>query len=403
MHILVVAISFPSPEYPYRVPFIGEQVRRLLDHVERVTVLSPTTYVPQFAKTRRTAVQASLPVRYELVKDRCEVLFPRYVKAPGEAFLWWTMAQWCRLVSKTVADLAQTSPVSLIHAYAGSESSWSAIQVAKRYEIPCVVTYQGSEVHTTLANRQKGWKLCRDSFRLADLNISTSRSIERILKAHAQPQGRCEVLLRGVDLTTFFPSQVRGAKPPVVLFVGRITEAKGVFDLLEAWARVVARCPNAELWVVGPDHTNGRFSREVRSGRYGCSIRVNPPVPLPDVAELMRKAQVFCLPSHGEGTPNSVMEALASGLPVVATTVGGIPDIVESNRTGILVEQGDVQGLAEALVSLLQDSDCRLRMGEAAHEFARMHLDARKTVLRLVGLYSELITASRGNDKLAER
>lgn len=176
-----------------------------------------------------------------------------------------------------------------------------------------------------------------------------------------------------------------------------------MFDLLEAWARVVARCPNAELWVVGPDHTNGRFSREARSGRYGCSIRVNPPVPLPDVAEVMRQAQVFCLPSHGEGTPNSVMEALASGLPVVATTVGGIPDIVESSRTGILVEQGDVQGLAEALVSLLQDSDCRFRMGEAAHEFARMHLDARKTVLRLVGLYRELITASRGNDKLAER
>ena len=147
-----------------------------------------------------------------------------------------------------------------------------------------------------------------------DWPISISQQvvpIERILKAHAQPQGRCEVLLRGVDLTTFFPSQVRGAKPPVVLFVGRITEAKGVFDLLVAWARVVARCPNAELWVVGPDHTNGRFSREARSGRYGCSIRVNPPVPLPDVAELMRQAQVFCLPSHGEGTPNSVMEALA--------------------------------------------------------------------------------------------
>jgi glycosyltransferase involved in cell wall biosynthesis len=402
MHLLVVATSFPSPEYPYRAAFIGEQVRRLSDHVERITVISPTTYVPDFAKRSRAAAQASLPLRYELVKDRCEVLFPRYLKAPGQAFLRWTMAQWYRLVSKTVADLAQTRPISLIHANNGSVSSWSAIQVAKRYGIPCVVTYQGTEVHTTLANRQKGWKLCRDSFRLADLNISVSRSIERILMAYAQPQGRCEVLLRGVDLRTFFPSSTKDARRPIVLFVGRITEAKGVFDLLEAWGQVVARCPNAELWVVGPDHTNGSFIRETRSRGYGSSIRVSAPLPLPDVAELMRQAQVFCLPSHGEGTPNSVMEALASGLPVIATKVGGIPDIVESNRTGLLVQQGDVQGLAEALVSLLQDSDCRARMGEAAHEFARMHLDARKTVLRLVGLYRELITASRGNDKLAE-
>ena len=403
MHLLVVAISFPSPEYPYRGAFIGEQVRRLSDHVERITVISPTTYVPALAKRSRAAAQASLPLRYELVKDRCEVLFPRYLKAPGQAFLWWTTAQWCRLVSKTVAELAQTRPVSLIHANAGSESSWSAIQVAKRYGIPCVVTYQGTEVHTTLANRQKGWKLCRDSFRLADLNISVSRSIEGILKAHAQPQGRCEVMLRGVDLRMFFPSSTKDARRPIVLFVGRITEAKGVFDLLEAWGRVVARCPNAELWVVGADQTNGRIDREVHSSKYGNSIKIIPPLPLADVAELMRQAQVFCLPSHGEGTPNSVMEALACGLPVVATTVGGIPDIVESNRTGILVQQGDVQDLAEALVSLLQDSDCQARMGEAAHEFARTHLDARKTALRLVGLYHELITASRGNDKLAER
>jgi glycosyltransferase involved in cell wall biosynthesis len=85
------------------------------------------------------------------------------------------------------------------------------------------------------------------------------------------------------------------------------------------------------------------------------------------------------------------MEALACGLPVVATTVGGIPDIVDSNRTGILVQQGDIQGLAEALVSLLQDSDCQARMGEAAYEFAREHLDARRTVVRLVELYRELI------------
>lgn len=395
MHLLVVAISFPAPNFPYRGAFIGEQVRLLSDHFERITVISPTAYVPDIAKRSRAAVQASLPLRYELVKDRCEVLFPRYLKAPGDAFLWWTTAQWCRLVSKTVAELAESRSVSLIHANAGSVSSWSAIQAAKRYGIPCVVTYQGTEVHTTLANRQKGWKLCRDSFRLADLNISVSRSLESILKEHAHPQGRCEVLLRGVDLRTFFPSSKEDVRRPIVLFVGRIVEAKGVFDLLKAWAQVVARCPSAELWVVGPDHTNGRFVRETRSCGYGSSIRVSAPLPLPDVADLMRQVQVLCLPSHGEGTPNSVMEALASGLPVVATKVGGIPDIVESNRTGILVDQGDVQGLAEALVSLLRESNRRARMGKAAHEFARTHLDARKTVLRHVELYRELITASR--------
>ncbi len=396
MHVLMVAESFPSPAHPYRSTFIGEQVKRLLDHVDRITVLSPTTYVPPFVKISRVARQATLPARYELVKDRCEVLFPRYLKAPGDMCLWWTTAQWRRLVSKTVRQLIETRSVSLIHANKGGLSSWSAIQAARQYGIPCVVTYQGTEVHTDLVNQQKEWKLSRDSFQFADLNILVSRSLERILKACVQPQGRCEVMLRGVDLKMFFPPKAEDVRRPIILFVGRVTEAKGIFDLLEAWRGVVTRCEDAELWIVGPNHKDARFLRVIESCGQGKSIKVLGPLPLCKVADLMRQAQALCLPSHGEGTPNCIMEAMACGLPVIATEVGGIPDVVESNRTGMLVQKGDSQGLADALVSLLQDSDRRADMSEAAYAFARAHFDARKTAERLVGLYRELVIASRG-------
>lgn len=388
----MIAESFPSPAHPYRGTFIGEQVKRLLDHVERITVLSPTTYVPRFVKISRVARQASLPASYELVKDRCEVLFPRYLKSPGDMCLWWTTAQWRRIVSKTVGDLLKAGSLSLIHANKGGLSSWSAIQAARQYGLPCVVTYQGTEVHTELVNRQSAWKLCRDSFRFADLNISVSRSLERTLRACVQPEGRSEVLIRGVDLKTFFPPKAEGMRQPAVLFVGAVRTTKGAFDLLEAWTQVVANWTHAELWVVGPDYTNGRFVQEVQSRGHDKAVKMLGPQPLNHVADLMRQAQVLCLPSHGEGTPNCVMEAMACGLPVVATEVGGIPDIVDSNRTGILVQKGDIQKLAEALTSLLHDSGQRKRMGQAAYEFAREHLDARKTTERLVGLYRDLLT-----------
>ena len=262
MHLLFVALSFPSPELPHRSPFIKEQVRLLCEceQVSRITVLSPTTYVPEFMRRfRRASAQAVLPRRYELVENRCEVLFPRYIKAPGSFLLNWTVIQWCRIVERTVARFVKTNPVSLIHANAGSVSSWAAISTAQKYHLPCVATYQGSEVHVTLAQRQKGWQLCRDSFRLADLNIPVSRSLERILRSYVQPNGRCQVILRGVDPTLFFPSKALSADPHIA-FVGQIVEAKGVFDLLSAWTKVSHVCPNASLTMIGQDLRGALFT-----------------------------------------------------------------------------------------------------------------------------------------------
>jgi glycosyltransferase involved in cell wall biosynthesis len=391
MHLLVTALSFPAPGNPLPSIFLGEQVRLLCERVERITVLSPTTFVPVcIRRFRRVANQTSLPDRYQMVEGRCEVLFPRYFKAPGHLFLRWTTAQWCRIVDQTVAQFTTTCPVSIIHANSGSVSAWAAVCAAKRYHIPCVVTYQGNEVYTTLAHHHKGWRLCRDSFRLADLNLLVSRSLESTLRLHAQPTGRCEVLLRGVDQTRFFPSSQLSAEPRV-LFVGDIMEAKGVFDLLAAWVKVKRTYPNASLTMVGPDYTKGLFHREMLSLGVDSSITLTGLLPLPAVANLMRQSRLLCLPSHGEGTPNCVMEALSCGLPVVATRVGGIPDIVEHEKTGLLVDKGDIDGLAAALVTLLGDTRQCTRMGQAAQVFAREHLDARKTIDRLVALYNELI------------
>src|SRR5574338_1269721 len=116
MHVLVVAIVFPSPGNPIPGNFIGQQVLALAERVERITVLSPAPMIPHFMpRFGRFAAKASLPERYILVPDRCEVLFPRYLKAPGNLFLSWTRTQWCRLVDKTIDRFTHGGSVSIIH------------------------------------------------------------------------------------------------------------------------------------------------------------------------------------------------------------------------------------------------------------------------------------------------
>jgi glycosyltransferase involved in cell wall biosynthesis len=351
-------------------------------------------------KFHRVANKASLPDSYQMVDGRCEVLFPRFVKAPGDGFLRWTTAQWCHIIDQTIARFTKTCPVSILHAHFGHVNSWAAVCAAKRYHIPCVVTYHGSDVHTILAHHRKGWKQCRDSFRLADLNLPVSRALESILRLHAQPTGRCEVLLLGVDQTRFFPASQLSAEPRV-LFVGDIREAKGVFDLLSAWAHVKRACPHASLTIVdSADYTKGLFSRAMQSLGVDSSITLTGPLPNLAVANLLRQSRLLCLPSHKEGTPVCVMEALACGLPVVATRVGGIPDIVEHEKTGLLIDKGDIEGLAAALVTLLRDPCRCAHMGQAAHAFARARLDARKTANCLVELYDELIVNHSRNSSM---
>lgn len=393
MHLLVVAISFPSPGNPYPGSFIAQQVRALAERVERITVLCPVPWAPEFLSWhRRFAAKITLPRRYQMVDGRCEVLFPRYLKSPGDMLLCWTAAQWRRLINQVVSAFAKSCPVSIVHAHSGTVSAWGALRAAKAHKIPCVVTYHGSEVHTMFARRQKGWKLCRDAFQKADLNLPVSRALEEILRSRVQPRGRCETLLLGVDRCRFFPADQISSEPKV-LFVGRVEEAKGAFDLLQAWTSVLALCPEASLTIVGQDCTAGRFMEQARSRGIADSIDFLGALPSNRVAELLRSSRLFCLPSHGEGTPVSVMEALSCGLPVVATRVGGIPDIVEHGMTGLLVDKGDCNQLAVSIVELLSDHSACVRMGSRAQEFAETHLDIRQTANRLVDLYRDAIKA----------
>lgn len=400
MHVLVVALSFPSPDNPSRSPFIKEQVLQMAKRVERITVLCPTTAVPFFGRwVKRGKRLAQIPEQYSLVEGKCEVWFPKVVKAPGDWLLSWTKVQWCRLLEKTILELEKTHPITLIHAHSGSVSAWASLWAARRHCIPLVVTYHGSEVHSGLVNRTKGWRMCRDVFRHAQLNLPVSHDLENILRGHMEPHGKCETLILGVDQSRFFPScePYQGRN---ILFVGRITKEKGVFDLLLAFIQVKKRFPDAVLTVVGNDGTGGKFVKRMTTLGLGNSVKLVGPLSNQQIPELMRNASLFCLPSYGEGTPVSVMEAMACGLPIVATPVGGIPAIVCHNQTGLLVERGDVQGISQSIELLLENPDERVRLGRAAREFACEHFDGEKTADRLHSLYQELLVDFGKNNRL---
>jgi glycosyltransferase involved in cell wall biosynthesis len=173
----------------------------------------------------------------------------------------------------------------------------------------------------------------------------------------------------------------------IVLFLGRLEREKGIFDLLEAIAALRALIPDVGLVCAG----NGDLES---AARYAERLGIRDAVSLPgwigpaEKASLMNRAAVCVLPSYAEGLPMSLLEAMAAGLPVVATEVGGIPDLVTDGITGFLFTPGDTATLRLLLLRLLLDPGLGRRISAAARESIRLRFDADRVVAQLEEIYA---------------
>jgi glycosyltransferase involved in cell wall biosynthesis len=179
-----------------------------------------------------------------------------------------------------------------------------------------------------------------------------------------------------------------------VLFVcvARIAPQKNHALLLKAFAQGPASDPNAHLVLVGEGALREQLEQQAKNlGLAGQAHFLGLRADIPDVLGAM---DVFVLSSDYEGNPLSVMEAMASGLPTVSTAVGGVPDLFESGKEGLMVQPGDVQGLSNAMATLLRNREARQSMGMAAARRARKNYDVSRMVQAYEELYEDLVDHS---------
>jgi glycosyltransferase involved in cell wall biosynthesis len=181
-----------------------------------------------------------------------------------------------------------------------------------------------------------------------------------------------------------------------VLFVcvARFAPQKNHALLLKAFAQGPASDPNAHLVLVGEGSLRQQLEEQARNlGLAGQAHFLGLRADIPDVLGAM---DVFVLSSDYEGNPLSVMEAMASGLPIVSTAAGGVPDLFESGKEGLIVQPGDVQGLSSSMISLLRNREARQSMGMAATRRAKENFDVSTMVQAYEELYEKLIEHRHG-------
>jgi glycosyltransferase involved in cell wall biosynthesis len=238
----------------------------------------------------------------------------------------------------------------------------AAVIAARTLRKPCAVMTVGSDVNVLAQQRAPG-EILRRVLPKADALIAVSRPMCKELEKLGGSEERIHLVPNGVDRTIFGRHDRVGARKalgldtvpgPLILFVGRLEPQKGFAELLQAFDRVHPVRPDVTLALVGDGVS--RPDAEAARARFNGRLLVIGEKPLAEVALWMAASDLLTLPSYSEGTPNVILEALASGCPVVATRVGGIPDVLADPRSGILIAPRDAGALEDGWLEALRRS-----------------------------------------------
>lgn len=290
--------------------------------------------------------------------------------------------------------------IQLVHAHDLSSLSY-AVVVGMVLGIPVVMTEHSRHyIEARRIRRLEKRLLCLGVCRL--VAVSPELALASVQRDRVAP-GKVAVIENGVDVGRFARAEGRsfredlglGPGETVVGMVGRLEEIKGPGVLLEAFADLAGRIPGTRLVYIGEGGL-GEALRD-RAEVLGLSGRVHFLGSRADIPEVMSGLDILALPSLSEGLPFALLEGMAAGRAVVATTVGRVPGIVQPAQgpeKGLLVPPGDPKALSQALVTLLGDAPLRGRLGRAARRFVAGHYDQQDMFKGYQAVYARALAGS---------
>jgi glycosyltransferase involved in cell wall biosynthesis len=278
-------------------------------------------------------------------------------------------SRWCR--ERDIAVVHTTEMPSNIFGLPGAALARVPVRIGSRREV------NASRTRLDLATQ-------RAAYGFAHTIVANSRAAADRLLLERVPSRKVTVIPNGLDLDLFKEPAPRPVLRKVVV-VANLRAEKGHEVLIDAAADVLRRFPDARFEIVGTGPELDRLVARSRAGDVANAFEFLGH--REDVTARLMAADIFVLPSRSEAFPNSVLEAMAAGLPIVASGVGGIPELMDNGRTGLLVRPGDPKELADRLCDLMTDPARAATLGAAARAEARSCYSFDRMVAAFEGLY----------------
>jgi teichuronic acid biosynthesis glycosyltransferase TuaC len=375
LRTLLFSTLYPSQARPGHGIFVETRLRELLRTGEVETrVVAPVPWFPstrpRFGEYARIAATPQRETRHGI-----EVLHPRYPLIPKVGM---TLAPF-GLAAASIAPIRQVIgqgfDFDVIDAHFYYPDGVAAAMLARHFGKPLVITARGSDLAEFPRWRAPRW-LMQWAARRAQASVGVAQALVDVLRGWAVDASRLHVIRNGVDLERFRPlpqTEARAALglhgTPVLLSVGNLLELKGHHLVIEALAIVRRTHPRAQLAILGEGPQRDRLLRLVQQLGLGDAVRLVGRVPNEQLAPWYSAADALVLASSREGWANVLLESMACGTPVVATRVGGTPEVVAAPQAGVLVDPRDAASIAAAVLGLLQAPPDRTAVRRYAEGF----------------------------------
>lgn len=352
MRVLAITKIFPNAAEPLSAPFNRQQFAALAKRCE-LEVMATIPWFPGAGLVERWSSAGRLAAvpRHEQIAG-IAVSHPRTLFVPRLAH-----GAWGPLYAASIAPVLRhhRGKVDVVLGSWAYPDGFAAVIAARLLGVPCVVKLHGSDINVMakrpVPRRLTAWALSR-----AQRVVAVSRALADEVALLGVPRDQIAVVMNGVDSELFHPRDRAAAREalglpagPLALYVGNLKEEKGGLDLARAWSRVAHDLPDATLAIVG-----GGPLRPALEAALPPRAKLHGPQPLAAIPTWLAACDVLVLPSHVEGTPNAVLEALACGRRVVASAVGGVPDVITSPTLGTLVPAREPEAFATALTEALR-------------------------------------------------
>jgi len=395
MTVLVLSHMFPNEVDPGAGIFVLEQIRALRKAGVELLVVSPTPWAP-YSLRLFGSVRKYLPIARRSVVDCFVVERPRVPTLPKKHGFALSGVAYYLSCRRLLHKLTRHTKLDLIHAHTLLPDGFAAVLLGREFDLPVVCTAHGSDVNVypftnCLVRWATGWAL-----RHTDNVITVSDNLRR-QAAELGAARSITVVHNGADVTKFTPSDKAEARRrlglpitgPVVCFVGFLRAEKAPEYLLDAFAGLNNR--DARLCLVGNGQLQESLMNQARELGIAdrCTFAGNRPhseIPL-----WLSAADCLVLCSLSEGLPTVLPEAMLSRVPIIATPVGGVPEILRHGETGLLVPCKDAGAIAAALRMLFASPQLSSKLGRNAEAFAHTSLTWDVNAKRTLGVYEDAL------------